>query len=116
MLEHTKKRHTDVVEARFIGSVESIRRLKTFASEAGAIDISDRIPWREVFPESIENMPGTLLSGYRHREGLTQEVLSEKAQIPRRHISEMENGKRPIGKENAKKLGRVLGVDYRMFL
>jgi plasmid maintenance system antidote protein VapI len=36
--------------------------------------------------------------------------------IHRRHISEMENGKRPIGKENAKKLAKVLNADYRMFL
>jgi len=28
----------------------------------------------------------------------------------------MENGKRPIGKENAKKLAEVLHTDYRVFL
>lgn len=36
--------------------------------------------------------------------------------IPRRHISEMENNKRPIGKQNARKLAEVLNVDPRRFL
>ena len=29
---------------------------------------------------------------------------------------EMENGKRPIGKETAKKLAKALNIDYRVFL
>ena len=36
--------------------------------------------------------------------------------IPQRHISEMEHGKRPIGKERAKKLAKVLKVDYHILL
>jgi plasmid maintenance system antidote protein VapI len=36
--------------------------------------------------------------------------------IPQRHISEMENGKRPIGKEMAKKLGKALNISYKVFL
>jgi plasmid maintenance system antidote protein VapI len=36
--------------------------------------------------------------------------------IHRRHLSEMENAKRPIGKENAKKLAKALNCDYRMML
>jgi len=59
------------------------------------------MPWRDAFPEFKNNVYGTLLSGYRHREGMTQEALSRMTGIPRRHISEMENGKRPIEKETA---------------
>jgi len=33
-----------------------------------------------------------------------------------RHISEMENGKRTIGKELAKRLGKALNADYKVFL
>ena len=40
--------------------------------------------------------------------------LSEKTGIPIRHISEMENGKRPIGQKNARLLGDVLSIDPRM--
>jgi plasmid maintenance system antidote protein VapI len=47
---------------------------------------------------------------------LTQTKLSELTGIPQHHISEMENGKRPIGKETAKKLAAVCKVDYRLFL
>lgn len=37
--------------------------------------------------------------------------------IPQRHISEMENGKRGIGKERARKIAEALHVsDYRFFL
>ena len=72
--------------------------------------------WRSAFPDLQENEPGTYLAGARHREGLTQRQLAEKSGIPQRHISEMENGKRPIGKENARKLAAALGTDYRVFL
>ncbi|MFH0784556.1 MAG: helix-turn-helix transcriptional regulator [Pseudomonadota bacterium] len=117
MLERTKKLPIKTTEARFIGSDESIRRLKEFAVKEGLTDISGRISWREVLPEQTkETLPGTLLSGYRYREGLTQEELAKISGIQRRHISEMEHGKRPIGKENAKKLGQALGVDYRVLM
>ncbi|OPL12603.1 MAG: hypothetical protein AVO39_11425 [delta proteobacterium MLS_D] len=77
----------------------------------------DTIPWRDAYPEySEEELSGKALSGMRYREGLTQVQLSEMTGIPQRHISEMENGKRPIGKETAKRLGKVLNVSYKMFL
>ena len=80
-------------------------------------DTTDSIPWRDAFPEyDDEDIPGVCLSGIRDREGLTQKVLSEKTDIPQRHISEMENGKRPIGKVNAKKLADALNTDYKVFL
>ena len=31
-------------------------------------------------------------------------------------VQKMENGKRPVGKANARKLAEALNVDYRMFL
>ncbi len=72
-----------------------------------------------VFPR--ENAPGVFLAGARYREDLPQRALAELTGIPRRHISEMENGKRPVGKANARKanarkLAEALNVDYRMFL
>jgi formate hydrogenlyase subunit 3/multisubunit Na+/H+ antiporter MnhD subunit len=48
------------------------------------------------------------LRAYRPREGLTQKQLAELTGIPRHHISEMENAKRSIGKERAKKLADAL--------
>ncbi|NLB05630.1 MAG: helix-turn-helix transcriptional regulator [Desulfobulbaceae bacterium] len=54
---------------------------------------------------------------YRENAGLTQTALGERmGGVPRQHISNMENGKRPIGKENAKRLAAALHTDYRVFL
>lgn len=61
--------------------------------------------------------PGDVLRTYRENAGLTQTVLGQKiGGVPRQHISNMENGRRPIGKESAKKLAAALGLDYRVFL
>lgn len=70
----------------------------------------------EVFPDLVGQEKTIILRAYRNREGLTQRQLAELTGIPQRHLSEMENGKRPIGKENAKKIGQALKVDYRFLL
>jgi transcriptional regulator with XRE-family HTH domain len=67
----------------------------------------------EVFPDST---PGALLKGARYKEDMTQAQLAKASGIARRHISEMENDRRPIGKERARRLAEVLKVDYRVFL
>ena len=59
---------------------------------------------------------GQTLAGARGKEGFSQRQLAALTGIPQRHISEMENGKRPIGKANAKILGKALKVDYRVLL
>jgi len=110
----TKKRPTDV--ARFVGSARKLRELRRYAATLGLTESQNSIPWREAFPEFIGNEVETMLSGYRHREGLTQVELSRATGIPQRHISEMENGKRIIGKESARKLGAALNCDYRTLL
>ena len=61
-------------------------------------------------------MPGVCLRGARYRGGLTQKQLAEMTGLHVRHISEMENAKRPIGKKNAKILGEALHVGYKVFL
>ena len=40
----------------------------------------------------------------------------EKTCIPQRHISEMENGKRVIGRKIARLFGEAFNIDYRFFL
>jgi DNA-binding XRE family transcriptional regulator len=117
MQAHTKKRHTDTVELRFIGPIVNKALAVKKMKDLGFVDTSDSVPWREAYPEySEEQLIGKALAGIRHREGLTQVQLAEKIGIPQRHISEMENGKRPIGKAMAKRLGDVLNAGYRMFL
>ncbi|HEY6872152.1 MAG TPA: helix-turn-helix transcriptional regulator [Geobacteraceae bacterium] len=70
----------------------------------------------EVFPEYVGKEQQVALRAYRHREGLTQKRLAELTGIPQHHISEMENGKRTIGKERAKRLAEALHCDYRRLL
>lgn len=116
----TKKRPTKTtVRARISLPLEqwpqvrqSLRALKVKVEEE-----DEFIPWREAFPElKDEDMPGLHLQAARRYCGFTQMALSQKTGIPQRHISEMENGKRSIGKKTAKVLAEVLKTDYRFFL
>jgi transcriptional regulator with XRE-family HTH domain len=66
-----------------------------------------------VFPDLH---PGSAIRGLRLREGLTQEQLAGRLGIKRNNLSEMENGKRPIGKNMAKRLAEVLHTNYKVFL
>jgi DNA-binding XRE family transcriptional regulator len=91
--------------------------LLRFAKSIGYEDISDPIPWKNAFPEYRDDqLPGAVLAGIRNREGLTQQQLAEKVGVLQNHISEMENGKRPIGKAMARKFASVLNVGYKIFL
>lgn len=78
----------------------------------------DFIPWREVYKKEIRTFSegGLMLRGSRHKAEVTQEELADALGISQHHISEMENGKRPIGKEMAKRLAAYFGTDYRIFL
>jgi transcriptional regulator with XRE-family HTH domain len=67
----------------------------------------------EVFPGLHQ---GSARRGLRLREGLTQEQLARLLGIKRPNLSEMENGKRPMGKNMAKRLAQVLKTDYTVFL
>ena len=79
------------------------------------LEKSESVPWREVAGQR-GSIPASVLRGARSKAEITQTRLSELTGIPQRHISEMEQGKRPIGKETAMKLAAALDVDYRVFL
>jgi transcriptional regulator with XRE-family HTH domain len=57
-----------------------------------------------------------LLKGVRGRESLTQVEFAAKLGITQANLSKMENGRRPIGKAMAKRIGKMFRVDYRYFL
>lgn len=79
----------------------------------GAEEVVNSIPWKEVYP----NFDGSVaLRGARHREGISQADLAKKIGVKQTHISEMEHGKRPIGKEMAHRLADALNVNYKVFL
>lgn len=60
--------------------------------------------------------PGYYLRLYRLRADLTQVQLAGQAGIRQRHLSEMENNKRPIDKTLARKLAQILEFDYRKLI
>lgn len=67
----------------------------------------------EVFPDLHA---GDILRGFRDREELTQAELAAKVGAKASNISEMERGKRPIGKDMAKRLAKALKTSYKVFL
>jgi len=117
MQGHTKKRPIETAKLRFFGPIVNIARAIEALKPLGFVDVSDSVPWREAYPECSERqLIGKALAGARYREGLTQVQLSELTGIPQRHISEMESGKRAIGREMAKRLGKAFNIGYKMFL
>ncbi|OGR03918.1 MAG: transcriptional regulator [Deltaproteobacteria bacterium RIFOXYD12_FULL_50_9] len=112
-----KKRPTEeeMVTIRLRVHRSNAPRIKEYAQSVESED-ERTYSVAEVFPEYLGKEQQVAIRAYRHRENLTQRQLAEQTGIPQRHISEMENGKRVIGKELAKMLAKVLNVDYRAFL
>lgn len=109
----TKKHHTEnLVPLHLMVHPANIAAIKNYVD---SLEKSGSTPWREVAAKR-GNIPASVLRGARSKEEVTQIRLSELTGIPQRHISEMERGKRPIGKETARKLAVALKTDYRVFL
>ena len=121
MQVRTKKLHTkkNLVSLCFLVHPANVERIKRYVSSIEPAEGEEgTISSEEFFNKHFTGLPewAVLLRGYRTRENLTQAALAEATGIPQRHISEMENGKRPIGKERAKILAAALNTDHRVFL
>jgi len=126
MLEHTRKPPTDA-EPVFLGVVcrqAMLQEVKAVLKEKGCtvreekpvlppVEERDWLTIEEVFPHFHA---GDKIIGLRYREDMTQKQLAEKVGISVQNLSHMEHGRRPIGKETAKKLAAALNTDYRVFL
>ena len=73
----------------------------------------ESLPIEQAFPNLHQ---GSAIRGLRSREGLSQAKLAELIGVKQHHISEMEHGKRPIGRETAKRLAKALRTGYKVFL
>lgn len=75
------------------------------------------ITWRESrhFDDPAK-LPGQIMAGARYREGLTQAELSCRTGISRQHISQMENGHKPISEADSQKIAIVLNIDRQHLL
>ena len=113
MQELTKKPHTEnLVPLHLMVHPSHVATITRYAEQ---LEMSESVPWREIASQR-GSIPASILRGARDKAEITQTRLSELTGIPQRHISEMEQGKRPIGKETAKKLAAALDTDYRAFL
>lgn len=100
MRAHTRKLHTEKIVQQ-----DSKEDDKPMSADEMIQKICDKFPeW------------ALALRGLRYREGLTQKQLGELVGIPQTNISQMELGKRSIGKHIAKKLASFFKTDYRLFL
>jgi DNA-binding XRE family transcriptional regulator len=64
-----------------------------------------------------EMTPGNNMRIYRKNRGLTQEKLGELlGGIPKQHVSNMENGTRPISKNSAKLLAKIFKTSVEKFI
>jgi hypothetical protein len=116
MLARTKKRPIDeLVTLKLRIHPKNVERVTRYVESISIEEEVESVPWREVAARR-GNVQASVLRGSRSKAEITQTRLSELTGIPQRHISEMESGKRPIGKENARKLAKALNTDYRLFM
>lgn len=57
-----------------------------------------------------------MVKSAREAAGLTQAKLAKKLNIPQSNISQIETGRRSVGKNLAKRLAKIFNLDYRVFL
>ncbi len=118
MLEHTKTPLTSNLLVTFTIPRERRDEVLKLVSALGyqAKVEPEYTRFNEILEANETQTLAACLRGLRYRDGMTQEALAQKTGIPRRHISDFENGRRNIGKINAKKLADVFHVDPRYFL
>ena len=106
MLGHMRKHHTNRVHVTPNKTIQDIP------------EKDENITWRESAKGLIEKYTeaGLMIRGARDKSEMTQKQLAEKLGVKPHHISEMEHGKRSIGKAMAKRLSEVLGVSNKVFL
>ncbi len=102
MSAHTRTHHTN----------------KTRLAEVKEEKVEYLDDWRESFKDLIEKHTeqGLSLKSYRTAEGWTQTHLAKLLGVDRANVSNMESGKRPIGKTMAKRLAKIFDTDYRLFI
>jgi len=127
MLVHTKKPHTKTKQISVKNRVGNLiflvscpaleaENIKQYLKKHGCVFVDDEQEFSYAKELFAERTSANMLIGARGKENITQMKLSELTGIPRRHISDMENGRRSIGRQNAIKIGKALNIDYRLFL
>lgn len=97
-----------------VEKAEMVKRvMQALLEDGGQDDATGYVTPEEAFgPRS----PARALRGYRYREALTQAKLATLVGVTAQNISDMECGRRGIGKEMARKLGEALNAPWKRFL
>ena len=92
-----------------------LQKLEEFLEKYGE---SESIAWEELAQDRIAKYKksGLVLRGARYREGLSQKDLAKRTGITQENISRMENGQRAVGEKVAKKLAKVLRIDFELLI
>ena len=110
MWELTKTPHTDgLVQLQVVVPAEYVEAVSRAIAEAA----EPNVPAEEILADST---PGSCLRGARGLRNMTQARLAAAIGAHPSNISAMERGSRPIGKEMAKRLGKALGFNRKVFL
>jgi DNA-binding XRE family transcriptional regulator len=116
--------------------VEKTRRIKVSLSGVGAEKVAalvkERYPKAELINDEGEvvewknsdlaheikasKTPGKLVRAYRERAGMTLVELAQALGTKYPNLSAIENDRRAVGLTMARKLGEVLGMDYKKLL
>ena len=118
MSAHMKKPHTENIAMVIWHGVHYALPITVIEKYRVKEENTTGLTIDEVFGDLINEHgePGLLLKGLRHREGLSQIELARILNISQTNLSAMENGRRPIGKELAKRIAEKFEIDYRNFL
>ena len=124
MLAVVKKHHTKKTLFEIKGDIPSDvmgylkekfgRNIAVVEDEEELVNIFDTKWYKEI---SSSTTPGEAMRIYRENFGLSQTELGKKlGKFTRQKISDIENGKRNISKEVAKKLSQIFDVPVDRFI
>lgn len=118
MLVVEKERHINVtIDGKGAGKVVSL--LRESLPNASFFDDNEAVEWKtSSLAQEIKasKTPGKLVRAYRERAGMTMVELAKAVETQYTNISAIENDRRAIGLGMARKLGKVLGVEFHKFL
>ena len=119
MLVRVKEPPTEI-ELSGEGAEQVLADLKLLYHDRLVIDEDEEtvdITQTEWYRRKAEEVtPGKRLRIYRENRQFSLGVLSELTGIAKSNLSQMESGKRPIGKLVAQRLAKALNCDYRSLL
>jgi DNA-binding XRE family transcriptional regulator len=96
---------------------DAAQAVATLLEEIGGRD-ENSVSAESVFPDLADpsKHPMITFRGIRSKTGLTQKDVAERLGIAQADVSNIERGKRSIGKALAKRIEKEFGIDYRRFL